>query len=533
MYKNYNINQLVLPLNLEIKIQDNDIARHVNNLVESIPKKAFDKYYKETGCPAYHPRMMLKILLCAYSQSVFSGRKIEALLSDSIRMMWLAQGYSPSYRTINRFRSNKEMQELLCQCFIQFRAQLIKEKIINNEAIFIDGTKIEANANKFSFVWKKSVEKYGISLIENSRRIYDELVEQEIIPAIELEQEATINEKEMVEVVEKLDSAIEVMDKEIAESDSVEKRKRIRHKRKLPKQLRKILKENIFDNIWIQPASGDAGGALGAALWAYYEVLNNDRKIVYPDAQKGSLLGSEFSNEQIKSSLDKIGAKYVRYEEGEISSKIAEYISQGKIVGHLNGRAEFGPRALGNRSILADARNTEMQKKLNLAVKKRESFRPFAPTCLEGDAADYFTIPKGKTSPYMLLTVDVQPDKRLEVQDKDKNLFGIEQLNIVRSQVPAITHVDYSARLQTVSEKTNSRYYSIINEFKKLTGCPVIVNTSFNVRGEPLVNSPDDAYRCFMFTDIDVLVVGNYLLLKNEQPPLQGYKEYLKTLRPD
>ena len=163
MYKNYNINQLVLPLNLEIKIQDNDIARHVNNLVESIPKKAFDKYYKETGCPAYHPRMMLKILLCAYSQSVFSGRKIEALLSDSIRMMWLAQGYSPSYRTINRFRSNKDMQELLCQCFIQFRAQLIKEKIINNEAIFIDGTKIEANANKFSFVWKKAVEKYDKS----------------------------------------------------------------------------------------------------------------------------------------------------------------------------------------------------------------------------------------------------------------------------------------------------------------------------------------------------------------------------------
>lgn len=245
MYKNYNINQLVLPLNLEIKIQDNDIARHINNLVEGIPKKAFDKYYKETGCPAYHPRMMLKILLCAYSQSVFSGRKIEALLSDSIRMMWLAQGYSPSYRTINRFRSNKDMQELLCQCFIQFRAQLIKEKIINNEAIFIDGTKIEANANKFSFVWKKAVEKYGISLIENSRRIYDELVEQEIIPAMELEQEATINEKEMVEVVEKLDSAIEVMDKKIAESDSVEKRKRIRHKRKRPKQLRKILKDNI------------------------------------------------------------------------------------------------------------------------------------------------------------------------------------------------------------------------------------------------------------------------------------------------
>lgn len=295
----------------------------------------------------------------------------------------------------------------------------------------------------------------------------------------------------------------------------------------------KILKENIFDNIWIQPASGDAGGALGAALWAYYEVLNNDRKIITPDSQKGSLLGSEYSNEQIKTSLDKIGAKYEYFEEDVISSKIAECISQGKIVGHLNGRAEFGPRALGNRSILADARNTEMQKKLNLAVKKRESFRPFAPTCLEEDASEYFTIPQGKTSPYMLLTVEVQNDKRLDIQDKDKNLFGIEQLNIVRSQIPAVTHVDYSARLQTVSEKTNKRYYSIINEFKKLTGCPVVVNTSFNVRGEPLVNSPEDAYRCFMFTDIDVLVVGNYVLLTSEQPPLQGYKEYLKTLRPD
>ena len=245
MYKDYNINQLVLPLNLEIKIQDNDIAKHVNNLVESIPKEAFEKYYKETGCPAYHPRMMLKILLCAYSQSVFSGRKIEALLSDSIRMMWLAQGYSPSYRTINRFRSNKDMQELLRQCFVQFRSQLINEKIIDNEAIFIDGTKIEANANKFSFVWKKSIEKYGKNLIENSKRIYDELVEQEIIPAIELEKEVTINEEEMVAVVEKLDSAIEAMDKEIAESDSTEERKQLRHKRKRPKELRKILKDNI------------------------------------------------------------------------------------------------------------------------------------------------------------------------------------------------------------------------------------------------------------------------------------------------
>lgn len=295
----------------------------------------------------------------------------------------------------------------------------------------------------------------------------------------------------------------------------------------------KILKENIFDNIWIQPASGDAGGALGAALWAYYEVLKNERRIVLPDAQKGSLLGSEFSDNQIEQSLQQIGAKYFRLEENEISSYIAKCISESKIVGHMNGRAEFGPRALGNRSIIADARNTEMQKKLNLAVKKRESFRPFAPTCLEEDAHKFFTVKEGQTSPYMLLTVDVKEDIRCEVDKNAENLFGIEKLNIVRSQIPAVTHVDYSARLQTVNQNTNKRYYDIINEFKKLTGCSVIVNTSFNVRGEPLVNSPEDAYRCFMFTDIDVLVVGNYIMLKPEQQKLEGYKEYLKTLRPD
>lgn len=295
----------------------------------------------------------------------------------------------------------------------------------------------------------------------------------------------------------------------------------------------KILKENIFDNIWIQPASGDAGGALGAALWAYYEVLKNERKIILPDAQKGSLLGSEFNDFEIKNALDEIGAKYYRAEENTIAAEIAKYISEGKIVAHLNGRAEFGPRALGNRSILADARNTEMQKKLNLAVKKRESFRPFAPTCLEEDADKFFNIKKGTTSPYMLLTVDVNESIRTAVKKEDKDLFGIEKLNVIRSQIPAVTHVDYSARIQTVNQNTNKRYYDIINEFKKLTGCSVIVNTSFNVRGEPLVNSPQDAYRCFMFTDIDVLVTGNYIMIKSEQPKPKGYKDYLKTLRPD
>ena len=297
----------------------------------------------------------------------------------------------------------------------------------------------------------------------------------------------------------------------------------------------KILKENIFDNIWIQPASGDAGGALGAALWGYYEVLKKERKIILPDAQKGSLLGSDYSPEEIQASLDKIGAKYKKIDDefGELTPLIAKYISEGKSIGHMNGRAEFGPRALGNRSILADARNTEMQRKLNLAVKKRESFRPFAPTCLEEDASKFFDIKEGLSSPYMLLTVDVAENVRKPLSQNDESLFGIEKLNVVRSEIPAVTHVDYSARLQTVNKNTNPRYYSIIDEFKKLTGCSVIVNTSFNVRGEPLVNSPEDAYKCFMFTDLDVLVIGNFVLLKEEQPELSGYKEYLKTLRPD
>lgn len=297
----------------------------------------------------------------------------------------------------------------------------------------------------------------------------------------------------------------------------------------------KILKEEIFDNIWIQPASGDAGAALGAALWAYYEVMGNERKIVFPDAQKGSLLGSEFSNYEIESSLKKLGAVYHRYDNEfeELTPLVAKYIANGKSVGHFNGRAEYGPRALGNRSIIADARNPEMQRKLNIAVKKRESFRPFAPTCIEEDAHIYFDVKEGTKSPYMLLTVQINEDMKIPPEKDDKELFGIEKLNVVRSKIPAVTHVDYSARLQTVNKEINPRYHSIISEFKKLTGCSVIVNTSFNVRGEPLVNSPEDAYKCFMFTDIDVLVVGNFVLLKEEQPKLEGYKEYLKSLRPD
>ncbi|WP_240613706.1 IS1182 family transposase, partial [Pueribacillus theae] len=239
MFKHYTMNQVVLPLDLEIKLKENDIAFAINDLVESIPEEAFEDFLRQTGRPAYHPRMMLKIILCGYTQSAFSGRKIEALLQDSIRMMWLAQGHEPSYRTINRFRSNPLSEKLLRECFVQFRNQLVEKELIEEEAIFIDGTKIEANANKFTFVWRKSVERYNNKLIEKSNQLYDELLEKEIIPAIERENEEELSVKEIEEVVEKLDDKIEEYNKEIEASEVGSERKKLRSERKFPKQARK------------------------------------------------------------------------------------------------------------------------------------------------------------------------------------------------------------------------------------------------------------------------------------------------------
>ncbi|MFJ3389464.1 transposase, partial [Lysinibacillus sp. NPDC086135] len=245
MFKNYNMNQLVLPLDFEVKLQKNDIAFHVHHLVESIPPEAFELFLRNEGCPAYHPRMMLKIILCAYTQSVFSGRKIEALLKDSLRMMWLAQGYEPSYRTINRFRIHPEVKELLRQCFVQFRCQLVQEKLIENEAIFIDGTKIEANANKFTFVWKKSIEKYHNGLIEKSNQLYDELLEKEIMPEIERENEKELALEDLAQIVEKVDEVIAEYDRKIEDSSNVAERKALRTERKFPKKARKQLIDYI------------------------------------------------------------------------------------------------------------------------------------------------------------------------------------------------------------------------------------------------------------------------------------------------
>lgn len=276
----------------------------------------------------------------------------------------------------------------------------------------------------------------------------------------------------------------------------------------------KLIKENIFKNIWIQPASGDAGGSIGAALAAYYLFLDKPRSINKYDSMKGSYLGPSYSEKEISSELNLLNAKYHILKDKELFKKVAFFISKGKAVGWFNGAMEFGPRALGGRSILADPRSKIMQKNLNLKIKYRESFRPFAPSILIEDIGEWFDL--NSASPYMLVVSDVKKSKQLKT-NINKKLFGIKQLNQIRSKIPAVTHIDYSARIQTVNKKINPRYYALIREFKKLTGCPILVNTSFNIRGEPIVCSPKDAFKCFMGTELDILVINNHILLKKEQ----------------
>lgn len=278
----------------------------------------------------------------------------------------------------------------------------------------------------------------------------------------------------------------------------------------------KLLREEIFDNIWIQPAAGDAGGALGAALASYYLFKGGQRNAVSKgDAMKGSYLGPSYSQSEIEKSLGAMGAKYEILDEAKFIDYCANALMEGKAIGWHQGRMEFGPRSLGARSIIGDARSPTMQKLLNLKVKYRESFRPFAPSVLREDVAEWFDL--DGDSPYMLFVADVKTKYRVAMSEEEVKLFGIDKLNVVRSSIPAVTHVDYSARIQTVHKDTNPRYHALISRFKELTGCPVIVNTSFNVRGEPIVNTPEDAFRCFMGTGIEVLAVGNCILKKECQ----------------
>ena len=292
----------------------------------------------------------------------------------------------------------------------------------------------------------------------------------------------------------------------------------------------KILQEKIFDNIWVQPAAGDAGGSLGAALALWHIDHHKQRKVNSNDNMKGSYLGPEFTQIQIEKELKSIGANFETTNYEDLINLASEYLSKEKAIGWFQGRMEFGPRALGSRSILGDPRSDKMQKNLNLKVKYRESFRPFAPSVLREDLSKWFDI--NVDSPYMLLVADVNFEKKIEMNEEEKKLFGIEKLNIKRSEIPAVTHVDYSARIQTVSKKTNKRYYDLISKFKEKTGCPVIVNTSFNVRGEPIVNTPTDAFNCFMGTELDYLVIGNCILDKTKQDP-NLKKDYTKKFELD
>ena len=292
----------------------------------------------------------------------------------------------------------------------------------------------------------------------------------------------------------------------------------------------KILREKIFDNIWIQPAAGDAGGSLGAALALWHIEQGNKRTINSNDDMKGSYLGTEFSQVEIEKELKSIGANFETLEYEDLINETSKLLSNEKAIGWVQGRMEFGPRALGGRSILGDPRSDKMQKNLNLKVKYRESFRPFAPSVLREDLSEWFDM--DDDSPYMLLVANVNPKKIIDMSKEQKKLFGIDKLNIKRSEIPAVTHVDYSSRVQTINKDTNKRYYDLISKFKEKTGCPVIVNTSFNVRGEPIVNSPTDAFNCFMGTELDYLVIGNCVLDKSKQDS-NFKKDYTKEFELD
>ena len=292
----------------------------------------------------------------------------------------------------------------------------------------------------------------------------------------------------------------------------------------------KILEEKIFDNIWIQPAAGDAGGSLGAALALWHIEKGNKRSVNLNDDMKGSYLGTEYKQDEIEKELKTAGAIFETLGYEELIDKTAQFLSNEKAIGWFQGRMEFGPRALGSRSILGDPRSDKMQKNLNLKVKYRESFRPFAPSVLREHLSEWFEM--NVDSPYMLLVANIKPNKKIEMTNEQKNFFGIDKLNIKRSEVPAVTHVDYSARVQTVTKETNSRYYDLISKFKEKTGCPVVVNTSFNVRGEPIVNTPTDAFNCFMGTELDYLVIGDCILDKSKQD-LNLKKDYIKEFELD
>ncbi len=286
----------------------------------------------------------------------------------------------------------------------------------------------------------------------------------------------------------------------------------------------KILREKVFDEIWVQPAAGDAGGALGIALYIWHHALNSSRKVNGNDSMKGSYLGPEFDKETIRNFLQKEEIPFKEYDDNQLIETVAKHLKDEKVIGWFQGRMEFGPRSLGGRSVLGDARSKKMQSVMNLKIKYRESFRPFAPSVLREKVSEWFEM--DASSPYMLLVAPVKEARKIKMTEEQEKLFGIDLLNIPRSDIPAVTHVDYTARIQTVEKTTHPRYHALLESFEKQTGCPIIVNTSFNVRGEPIVCTPEDAFRCFMRTEMDYLILGNFVLDKQEQKPLEGDSDW-------
>jgi carbamoyltransferase len=293
----------------------------------------------------------------------------------------------------------------------------------------------------------------------------------------------------------------------------------------------RILREGPFKDIWIQPAAGDAGGALGAALVSWHDYHDKLRQVNEHDNMAGSYLGPRFTNDEVRRDLDSLGAVYTRLDNAELAGKLAEVLEGEKVVGWFAGRMEFGPRSLGGRSIIGDPRSEKMQSVMNLKIKYRESFRPFAPAVLAEDVSEYFTL--DRPSPYMLIVAPVKEELRVPMTDEQDKLFGIDKINLKRSSIPAITHVDYSARVQTVHKETNPRFYEVLEQFKQRTGCSVLVNTSFNVRGEPIVATPEDAYRCFMRTEMDYLVVENHIMAKEDQPAWEKDDSWMEEFELD
>jgi carbamoyltransferase len=298
----------------------------------------------------------------------------------------------------------------------------------------------------------------------------------------------------------------------------------------------RILREGPFEEVWIQPAAGDAGGALGTALFIWHQLLEKPRRLAAGDSQSGSLLGPRYDADQIRAFLDSVGAVYCEYQsDAELCEAVADLIANERVVGWFQGRMEFGPRALGSRSIIGDARSEAMQSTMNLKIKFRESFRPFAPSVLRERVDEFFEMRPGEDSPYMLLVAPVQPSQRLRVNGTETSLSGIEKLKVSRSTIPAVTHVDHSVRVQTVDADRHDRYYTLLRAFERKTGCPVIINTSFNVRGEPIVCRPAEAYRCFLATNMDALVLERFVLLREAQPEARNVsrEEYLAQFELD